>query len=43
MSEDLSELELLKKEVKQLRATVNFLVGYMNAKDPDFTYLPKSN
>lgn len=34
------EFQALKKEVTELRASVNFLMGYMNAKDPNFTYRP---
>lgn len=37
------EFLVLKKEVTELRATVNFFMGYMSAKDPNFIYYPKSD
>lgn len=34
------EFQQLKKEVTELRAQVNFLMGYLAGKDKDFTYRP---
>ena len=35
------EVQELKKEVTELRAAVNFLLGYLNATDANFTYRPR--